>query len=619
MIAHTNDSVIDPSPTISDTPSRPGPHQVAPLQSSTSAVEEEARRQAVVTALLNEDQPYSEFENGLIATGEASMAAFLGNTKKTKVSSSPQLVFLRTKLNFNQALLTNTPLPLPQITSTSPLATSYTLLVKNETLITGLSTIEINCDPLVVAAFLFDVADPGRFVEATDVEKSVVEVINPHHIVTCHCKKGTDGGVIKLLPRESINRFLFKKVSVDPSTHCPTYIIVCPRFEHIDRPLRDDRVRAMVESVYKIEGLPNGRCCFTFMNKLDLGGNIPKWVMNHYAQTNLKLTIKTQQYFQKLRPLEDLTFKDGEAMAEAFMIKIKNWDDGDLKEKEARVLQVISAHQSLNELSTIHPSFTPLMVAIVRNKFKKAPSISSDLARLSQDEGKRIGEGLALALIANLSFAAAVDEYIYHYPCLQQLEEQYPWTRPMLNVVAKRILASSNLGAKWRAFSGAGLSILDVFSDFYMIVRFINDDERKMAMSILATICFNTALQVTITLTQYRKMSKRRQLKEFLMTVLMVQPGVLAFRVAAGEEKDTDLTYSPVTEMVLSRCAEIVSCYTATTCTSRPEHHLTFNPLPLSFLSFRSPRVPRAYLLASCRYTLMRWPIRSLMLHWLRS
>ena len=80
-----------------------------------------------------------------------------------------------------------------------------------------------------------------------------------------------------------------------------------------------------------------------------------------------------------------------------------------------------------------------------------------------------------------------------------------------------------------------------------------------MAKSIIATICVNMLIQLFVTFAQNRKMGVKRLVRELLVTASMLQPAVLAFRVAAGKEKDIDSTISPEVEMVGSRIVDVVA------------------------------------------------------------
>jgi hypothetical protein len=69
--------------------------------------------------------------------------------------------------------------------------------------------------------------------------------------------------------------------------------------------------------------------------------------------------------------------------------------------------------------------------------------------------------------------AEAVDELLLKGPALAAIVQHHAWFRPMLETIAKRRMASAPLGLKLRLAIGAGLSIADMVSDIYSIVKML--------------------------------------------------------------------------------------------------------------------------------------------------
>ena len=91
-------------------------------------------------------------------------------------------------------------------------------------------------------------------------------------------------------------------------------------------------------------------------------------------------------------------------------------------------------HLALKQLSRLHPIVQDMLVAAVTNKVWKSPDVKTRLDNLSGMEGRYIG-GLALALIGYTAPASAVDEWIYRYLALIELDDRFVWFWPMLNVM----------------------------------------------------------------------------------------------------------------------------------------------------------------------------------------
>jgi len=119
-------------------------------------------------------------------------------------------------------------------------------------------------------------------------------------------------------------------------------------------------------------------------------------IVNYYGANGADIiVVQTQQYFQKLRKLEELNVHDGVAMGEACAIvmkdeKAKARQQG-VSRAEFRLTEVFSLYRALREFAATFPFFLAMMVAVVRNKFGKAPYVSSKLADLDEVEGKDIG------------------------------------------------------------------------------------------------------------------------------------------------------------------------------------------------------------------------------------
>ena len=106
-----------------------------------------------------------------------------------------------------------------------------------------------------------------------------------------------------------------------------------------------------------------------------------------------------------------------------------------------------------------------------------------------------MGSALSLTLLSSTSHDGAVDEWVYRFPALQELDEQVVWFRPMMNTIAKRLLSEAGWGLEFRVYSGAFLSTMDMISDIVMIVQFFEEGNKFYARAVLASIVANFVLQ----------------------------------------------------------------------------------------------------------------------------
>ena len=76
----------------------------------------------------------------------------------------------------------------------------------------------------------------------------------------------------------------------------------------------------------------------------------------------------------------------------------------------------------------------------------------------------------------------------------------------MLNVVAKRLLGEVSWGLKLRVMMGAGLSILDMATDVFVIVGYMaEEDTEGYGWSLLGMIVASMVLQLLLVFVQHRK------------------------------------------------------------------------------------------------------------------
>ena len=161
-----------------------------------------------------------------------------------------------------------------------------------------------------------------------------------------------------------------------------------------------------------------------------------------------------------------------------------------------------------------------------------------------------------MALLSNATSEAAVDEWFRRFPALLELEEEFVWFRSMNNTVARRLLSEASWGAQSRLYVGAFLSIMDLGSDFVMVVKFLQEDEDFYAMAILTTIGSNLSVQVFLACIQNKKLGITTQVYEVVLVLLGLKPAVDAMRVASGQEKNPDLLMDPFAELTFGKVIE---------------------------------------------------------------
>ena len=187
---------------------------------------------------------------------------------------------------------------------------------------------------------------------------------------------------------------------------------------------------------------------------------------------------------------------------------------------------------------------------------KVKPQMSLNLKEITKYEAASIGKKFAMFLLTTTEPTAAVQAWKLDQPKLNPFFDQHPFFVPMMNQIAKELLANSKLGLKWRVGLGAGLSIMDMITDAGVINTYRASGNTAGAYSLMAMIGSNMAVQLLITYGQNKKKSRWEILREFAFVVTFLKPGVDAFRVATGLV-DEHATYNPLVEMALGKGAEL--------------------------------------------------------------
>ena len=153
---------------------------------------------------------------------------------------------------------------------------------------------------------------------------------------------------------------------------------------------------------------------------------------------NLEYVMTIQEFFQSLRALESWTADDGRAIGEALMTKTlaeENPRKGQTQ-LEARVAKLFKKHRGLAELGEKYDFFPAMLVRIIENGLRPASEVETRLQGMSKTGGREIAKALAGALASNLTSGAAVGEWILWYAALRELDEEFCWFRPMVEVMA---------------------------------------------------------------------------------------------------------------------------------------------------------------------------------------
>jgi hypothetical protein len=381
----------------------------------------------------------------------------------------------------------------------------------------GLSKTVVRATPEEIVGFAWDVYKRAGF-RADDLEKTVDEEPNDHNKLV-YTRKET----FKIVDdRDFCGRCIWKKISDS------IFLLVCSPEKVNPRPTVLGTARGKICFAMRMTRMNENKTKLEYAQSIDFGGAIPLWIANTYVGANLAFVQEIQEYFQALRGLELWDEEDGKAIGELAVIRseAENHREKGETNMDARLRELFKKQKGLKEIGMKYDFFQALMARLLLNQLRPTRDVYKKLAYLSAKNGAAIGSGLAVSLATNLTSDAAVDEWIRRYASMKELDQREVWFRPMINVIAKRLLGEVAWGMKFRVFTGAGLSMLDMASDLTMIAFYLATPEQEgygksLGFMILASIC----IQLVVVYAQNQSKSRKKIIKEILIVLTGLKPG----------------------------------------------------------------------------------------------
>jgi len=191
-----------------------------------------------------------------------------------------------------------------------------------------------------------------------------------------------------------------------------------------------------------------------------------------------------------------------------------------------------------------------------QNKAKvSAGSEATRLLELTDVEAAVLGKSFKKFLLGNKEVATAVNAWKLDNPILEPLFTELIF-EPMIIGIAKELMVASTLGLAKRVALGAGLSIMDMITDIFVIRDYLRIGDTTSAHTLMAMIGLSISLQLILVYVQNRKKSKRALIWELLIVLSGLKPAVDAYRVATGYSDELS-TLSPFQEMSFGKGAEL--------------------------------------------------------------
>ena len=288
----------------------------------------------------------------------------------------------------------------------------------------------------------------------------------------------------------------------------------------------------------------------------DGGGGLSSWHVSRNLSAQLQVVTDIQVYFQRIRELGDWDEDDGRCVGE--MLMAKSHDDREKIKKKRRDL--FKEVRGLREADKKYGAwYHAMMMRVLENQLRPIFECNTKLCNVSEKEGEMIGAGLAMSIAANLTAEAGVDEWILRYPALKELDRQEVWFRPLLNVVAKRLLGDVSWGVKGRVAFGAAMGIMDMVSDIVVTVTYFKADKTTgYGWTLIAMIAASVLAQLMTVFASNHSQRKTKLLKDVLITMSGFRPAWVAYKVASGHAQEEGDLMAPKSELVAAKVIEMV-------------------------------------------------------------
>ncbi|GMH90820.1 hypothetical protein TrST_g3882 [Triparma strigata] len=397
----------------------------------------------------------------------------------------------------------------------------------------------------------------GAMKEADDEATDFLEIPNDHSAIFCQAYSFPS----PLSDREIICNIVWKRLN--DRTIIATFY---PLTSHEQVENKDDKdfIRGSFHGAYKFTQLDDGSTEVELGKHLNFGGHLPRVIVHGFVIPNFDRMISNHQvYFLNSLPLVDLTKDDGKMLGEIFVNQIKKARKRGGWKKRAELTKIgvdefLYCSVAMRELLPRHPWFRALLLEISLNQVKVAPTVTTALSEIKDQDAINLAKGLSTIILSNTEAPTAVDHWFAQNVALEEFETEYLWTRSFFVEIAQYNLNTSNLGLRLRVFGGALLSTVDLITDVYMTVKFFNTEGQEGYGRINAWIIGLTMLtQIILSYVNHFK-KPGYFFKDALAVLVGFKPALDAYRVGSGAEQGEHQLLNPLAEMSYCKVVEVV-------------------------------------------------------------
>ncbi|GMI40481.1 hypothetical protein TeGR_g7371, partial [Tetraparma gracilis] len=264
----------------------------------------------------------------------------------------------------------------------------------------------------------------------------------------------------------------------------------------------------------------------------------------------------------KLRNMDAYDKSDGRALG----YRLTYPDEKNKKTPSEAVAHIVELHKGLSQLSQEHPWIVAFLEEVLLGGLHRNKAVSTKLDCLSEAEARKIGKNLPGALRARKQASGGVYQWKNQNPSMVELFEKYPWVEEMVETMGEELLKNAAWGLWFRVITGSGLSMVDLATDINVIrVYFGEEGQEGYGWMMLGMVLASMGLQLLMVLVQNGKMGWGKLMREALIVVSGLKPGVDAMRVVSNAEMHEHHLFDAKLELMATKgiemfCESIPGC-----------------------------------------------------------
>ncbi|GMI53113.1 hypothetical protein TeGR_g14713 [Tetraparma gracilis] len=222
------------------------------------------------------------------------------------------------------------------------------------------------------------------------------------------------------------------------------------------------------------------------------------------------------------------------------------------------VAHIVKLHKGLSELSQEYPWIVAFLEEVLLGGLHRNKAVSTKLDCLSEAEARKIGKNLPGALRARKQASGGVYQWKNQNPSMVELFEKYPWVEEMVETMGEELLKNAAWGLWFRVITGSGLSMVDMATDINVIrVYFGEEGQEGYGWMMLGMVLASMGLQLVVVMLQNGKAGWGKLLREVLIVVSGLKPGVDAMRVVSNTEMHEHHAMDAKAELVANKMCEM--------------------------------------------------------------